>query len=39
MKYGFGVKVIPNQKLAYLQYAFYDTHGEEISMKQHNDMK
>ena len=39
MKYGFGVKIIPNQKLAYLQYAFYDKHGEEISMKQQNDMK
>ena len=39
MKYGFGVKIVPNQKLAYLQYAFYNQHGEEISMKQQNDMK
>lgn len=39
MKYGFGVKVMPNQKLAYLQYVFQDTHGEEIEMHQHNDMK
>ena len=39
MKYGFGVKIVPNQDLAYLQYAFYNQHGEEISMKQQNDMK
>ena len=39
MKYGFGVKIIPNHELAYLQYAFYNQHGEEISMKQQNDMK
>ena len=39
MKYGFGVKIVPNQKLAYLQYAFYNQHGEEISMKQQNEMK
>ena len=39
MKYGMGVRVYPNQKLAYLQYAFYNTNGEEILMNQHNDMK
>lgn len=39
MKYGFGVKIMANQKLAYLQYAFYDMNGEEISMKEHNEMK
>lgn len=39
MKYGFGVKVLANQKLAYLEYAFYDMKGEEIVMKQQNDMK
>lgn len=39
MKYGFGVKVIPNQSLAYLQYAFYDASGNEISMNQPNEMK
>lgn len=39
MKYGFGVKVMPNQKLAYLQYVFHDMKGEEIEMPQHNDMK
>ena len=39
MKYGLGVKVCPNQKLAYLQYSFYDMNGEEIVMTQQNDMK
>lgn len=38
-KYGRGVKVIANQQLAYLQYAFYDPSGEEISMEEENDMK
>lgn len=39
LKYGLGVKVIANQKLAYLQYAFYDMQGEEIAVKQHKEMK
>ncbi len=39
MRYGWGVKVYPNQKLAYLQYAFYDMKGEEILMEKTNDMK
>ena len=30
MKYGFGIKIIPSQKLAFLEYVFYDSHGEEI---------
>ena len=34
MKYGFGVKIIPNQSLAFLQYKFIDVHGEEIDMKE-----
>lgn len=38
-KYGRGVKIIANQQLAYLQYAFYDPSGEEISMEEENDMK
>lgn len=33
-RYGFGVKVIPSQKLAFLQYEFYDANGEEIDMKE-----
>lgn len=39
LKYGLGVKVYPNQKLAYLQYSFFDMNGEEIMMRQQNDMK
>ena len=38
-KYGFGVKVIANQQLAFLQYAFFDKNGEEISMEEENEMK
>lgn len=33
-RYGFGVKVIPSQKLAFLQYEFYDKDGQEIDMKE-----
>lgn len=39
MKYGFGVKVIPSQKLAFLQYEFYDRKGEEIDMKEEIEIK
>lgn len=34
MKYGFGVKVLPNQKLAYLQYTFHNMKGEEFILNQ-----
>ena len=34
MKYGFGVKVVSSQKLAFLQYEFYDAHGEFIDMQE-----
>ena len=34
MKYGLGVKVIPSQKLAMLQYEFYDADGAEIDLKE-----
>ena len=34
LKYGLGVKVIPSQKLAFLQYEFYDKDGQEIDMKE-----
>lgn len=36
MKYGFGVKVLPNQKLAYLQYIFHNMKGEEFILNQQN---
>ena len=39
MKYGFGIKVIPDQSLAFLQYKFTDTKGEEIDMKEEIEIK
>lgn len=33
-KYGFGVKVIESQELAFLEYRFYNANGEFIDMKQ-----
>ena len=39
MKYGTGIKIIPNQKLAFLEFTFYDTQGEEIDMKEELDVK
>jgi ribonuclease G len=39
MKYGLGIKVIPDQKLAFLQYVFYDPNGEEIDMKEEIEIK
>jgi ribonuclease G len=38
MKYGFGIRIIPNQSFAFLQYKFYDRNGEEIDMKEKNDV-
>ena len=37
MKYGFGINVISSQKLAFLQYEFYDKKGEFIDMKEETD--
>lgn len=34
LRYGLGVKVIPNQMFAFLQYQFYDKQGQEIDMKE-----
>lgn len=39
MKYGFGVHVIPNQELAFLEYRFYDKNGKEIDMKEETEIK
>ncbi len=39
MKYGFGIKIIPNEKLAFLEYHFYDAQGEEIDMKEEIEIK
>lgn len=38
-RYGMGVKIIPNQSLAFLEYHFYDNNGEEIDMKQDFEIK
>ena len=37
MKYGLGVRVIPSQKLAFLQYEFYDEDRQFIDMKEETD--
>ncbi len=34
MRFGLGFRVIPNQKFAFLQYAFFDAEGKEIDMKE-----
>lgn len=39
MKFGLGIKIIPSQKLAFLQYEFYDSKGQEIDMKEEVDSK
>ena len=39
MKYGLGVHVIPSQKLAFLQYEFYDTNKQFIDMKEEIETK
>ena len=36
-RYGFGVKIIPSQELAFLEYRFYDNKGECIDMKEESD--
>ncbi len=39
MKYGLGVHVIPSQKLAFLQYEFYDSEKQFIDMKEEIEAK
>ena len=39
MKYGFGVHVVPSQKLAFLQYEFYDAKRQFIDMKEEIETK
>ena len=38
-KYGMWVKVVPSQKLAFLQYEFYDSKHEFIDMKEEIETK
>ena len=37
MKYGLGVRVVPSQKLAFLQYEFYDDNKQFIDMQEETD--
>ena len=39
IKYGFGLKIISSQKLAFLQYEFYDNKGDYIDMKEEIEIK
>lgn len=39
MRYGFGVHIIPSQKLAYLQYEFYDKNQQFIDMQEEIETK
>ena len=39
MKYGLGVRVIPSQKLAFLQYEFYDNDKQFIDMQEEIETK
>ena len=36
-KYGMGIKIIPSQKLAFLQYEFYDQKRQFIDMQEETD--
>ena len=39
MKYGWGVHIIPSQKLAFLQYEFYDRNRQFIDMQEEVESK
>ena len=39
MRYGLGIRVVPDQKLTYLEYHFYDKNGNEVDMKETTDIK
>lgn len=39
MKYSLGIRIIPDQKVAYLEYHFYDKAGKEIDMKEESEIK
>ena len=38
MKYGLGIRIVSSQKLAFLQYEFYDTHRQFIDMQEENEV-
>jgi ribonuclease G len=37
MKYGLGFKIVPSQKMAFLQYEFYDKDRQFIDMQEENE--
>ena len=39
MKYSHGLKIIPNQSLAFLEYKFYDEDKNELDMKEEKEIK
>ena len=39
MKYGFGLRITPNQSIPLLAYTVYDTQGNEIDMKEEVEIK
>ncbi len=39
LKYSMGIKVIPDQSLAFLEYRFYDSDKNELDMKEEADLK
>ena len=39
LRYGFGLRIFPDQSLAFLQYRFTDIHGQEIDMKEETELK
>ena len=39
LKYGFGIRVIPDQSLAFLEYKFFDAQGKEVDMKEESEIK
>lgn len=39
IKYGFKIKIIPSQNLAYLEYKFFNKDNEEIDMKEEFEIK
>ena len=38
-KFNAGIRIIPDQKLGFLQYVFYDKDGNEIDLKEEIEMK
>ena len=38
LKYGLGIRVIPSQKMAFLQYEFYDSKRQFIDMQEENEV-